>query len=313
MFPLSQHIQPSGLRTRLLAGMIFLASATLMWAGMGVTELHGQETVQQGSVSAEEGERIFGGWLSGQRQGLSRLESFVIEADVEHRVSTPNGERYATYGMSFQRLQDERPARGALRYLTLDGDTLDVSERRRVERIISSMMTEELGPLLNGLNLPTSLLSRVQTVGPPVRLVRDGRTMIRFVFDVLPPPRDQAFTDPRSGVRGGLRPGLRPGAPRGRPPGDGGLRDRSRSSPRISLFIEEDTGRLIMTRIRIDMEGERRLVAETLFARIDGLDIPRERFVSGDFPMRRRLRTATVSLARHTEFRVASLIFGNGN
>ncbi len=313
MFPLNLHIQLSDPWSRLLSGMLLAAGAFILWGGIAIAEVSAQERGQEGTIAAEEGERTFREWLTGQREGLSRLETFVVEADVEHRVSTSDGERFATYGMTFQRLQDERPSKGALRYLTLNGDTLDVSERRRVERIISSMMTEELGSLLNGLNLPTALLSRVRTLGPAVRLVRDGRTMIRLTFDVLPPPRDQAFTGSRPGRRGGMRPGMRQGSPRGGRPADGRVREGSRPSPRISLFIEEASGRLVMTRIGVDMEGERRLVAETLFDRIEGLDIPRERFVRGDFPTRRRLRTVTVSLDHHTEFRVASLNFGNGN
>ena len=106
---------------------------------------------------------------------------------------------------------------------------------------------------------------------------------------------------------------MRPGASRGGRPGNGAVRDGNRPSPRIILLIEEATGQLIMTRIRIDMPGDRRLVSETRFERIEGLDLPRERIVRGDFPMHRRLRTVTVSLDHHTEFRVASLIFGNGN
>lgn len=315
MFFLNQRMKRHGHPSRLLSSLLLLAGLALLWAGWSAPAVHAQDNSQQGVISEEEGQRIFRDWLSGQRRGLSRLETFVIEADVEHRVATPDGERFATYGLVFRRLQDEAPAKGELRYLTLDGDTLDVSERRRVERIISSMMTEELGPLLNGLNLPTTLLSRVRVVGAPVRMLRDGRTMIRYVFDVQPPARQPGLDGPRPGPRGGLRPGARPGAPRMGRPGEGGLGPdgENRPLPRISIFIEEATGRLVMSRIRIDMPGERRLVAETLFRRVDGLDIPGERLVRGDFPMRRRLRTVTVSLDHRTEFRVASLSFENGN
>lgn len=309
----SQNNEPSGRRPRLHIGVLMLLGWILFSSSVAPTNVQAQDGNQQDAISAADGERVFREWLSGQRRALSQLATFVIEADVEHRVATPEGERFATYGLAFRRLQDEPPSKGELRYLTLDGDTLDVSESRRVERIISSMMTEELGPMLNGLNLPTALLSRVRVVGPPVRVLHDGRTLIRFMFEVQPPQRDQARVTGRQGPRGGLRPGMRPGAARGGRPGDEALRQPNRPSPRINLFIEESSGRLVMTRIRVMMPGERRLFAETRFSRTDGLDIPNERFVRGDFPMRRRLRTVTVSLDHHTKFRVASLLFKNGN
>lgn len=293
---------------------IALVAVMLMVAPGGSLQAIGQEAGQQGAISQQDGERILRTWLTGQRELFSQLESFAIEADVEHRVGTADGERFATYGLVFRRLQDERRGKGDLSYLTLNGDTLDVSERRRVERVISSMMTDELGPLLNGLNLPSSLLGRARAVGPPVRLLRDGRTLIRFVFDLQPPVREQGLPAQRPGVRPGARPGMRPGAPPLRRPGNPGLqREESRPAPRISLFIDEATGHLVLTRVRVDMPGERRLVAETRFARTQGLDIPIERFVRGEFPMRRRLRTVTVSLDHRSEFRVASLSFGTGN
>ena len=314
MFPLNLHIQLSDPWSRLLSSILLAAGVFIVWGGIAIAEVSAQERGQEGTVAVEEGERAFRDWMAGQRRALSELETMIIEANVEHRVSTPDGERFATYGITFQRLQDEQSRQGTLRYLTLNGDTLDVSERRRVERIISSMMTEELGPLLNGLRMPTALLSRVRAASPPVRLLHDGRTVIRLAFEVLPPPRERTFAGNRSGSRaGGLRPGMRPGASRGGRPGNGAVRDGNRPSPRIILLIEEATGQLIMTRIRIDMPGDRRLVSETRFERIEGLDLPRERIVRGDFPMHRRLRTVTVSLDHHTEFRVASLIFGNGN
>jgi len=77
----------------------------------------------------------------------------------------------------------------------------------------------------------------------------------------------------------------------------------------MSVFIEEATGRLVMTRVRAVLPGERPLSTETTFQRIDGLDLPLSRHVAGDIPMRRRLRTVTVSLDHRTAFRVDRVVF----
>jgi hypothetical protein len=260
----------------------------------------------RGPISSQDSEALFRQWLEDQQEQLARVESLVVEADVDHRVATASGERMATYGLLFSRLPDGPQGRGTLRYFILDGDSLDVSERRRVERIISSMMTEELGPLLNGLNMPTRLLSRIRPVGDPVRLEMDGNTLVRFVFELEPPVR-QSPPNQRPGVRPGARPGFpqqgrRLPSGRMRPEGPEGPR------PRMSVFIDEASGHLVMTRVRAVLPGERPLTSETTFQRIDGVDLPLSRHVAGDFPMRRRLRTVTVSLDHRSEFRVERLV-----
>lgn len=261
----------------------------------------------RGAISSQDGEALFRAWLADQQAGLLRVESLVVEADVDHRVTTSSGERTALYGLLFTRFVDEPQGSGTLRYFILDGDSLDVSEQRRVERIISSMMTEELGPLLNGLNMPTRMLSRVQTTGDPVRLEMDGTTLVRFVFELEPPVRPSP-----PGQRPGVRPGNRPGFPQsGRRPPDGRRPPGNVQGPRprLSVFIEEATGRLFMTRVRAVLPGERPLTSETIFQRVDGIDVPLERRVIGDFPMRRRLRTVTVSLDHQSVYRVERLVF----
>jgi len=282
---------------RLSRPVVALALLSAMLPG----NLYAQQSARQASAD------LFTEWLSGQRDLLSRVEAFSITAEVDHRVATPSGEQYARYGLAFNRDLDDPQGRGTLQYLVLDGDSLDVSERRRVERILSSMMTDELGPLLNGLNIPARLLSRVRAVGRPESVRENGRSLVRFVFELDPPERAQPPLQ-RPGMRPGVRPGVRPGAPGRRPPDGRMLADGpSAPRPRMVVFIDADTGALVRTRVRAILPGERIMVAETLFQRVEGIDLPLERHVSGDFPVRRRLRMVTVTLDHKTLFEVQRL------
>ena len=251
-------------------------------------------------------------WLQDQNQRMRAVDSFSIEADVRHQVETRDGIKEALYGLTFRRLEDEERGQGDLRYFILDGDTLNVSERRRVERTISSMMTPELGPLLNGLNLPVAMLSRGRQLEAPVEVEREGRTLVRFFLTLERPLEDQRLGPPggRPGARPGARPGMRPGAQR--PPG--GMRQpsnnfREGSPPRIMAFFDAQTGHLVAIHIRLELPGDRSLVAQTRFQRTDGIDVPLTRSVSGTFPLQRRLRTVTVTLDHHTRFSNVSLNF----
>lgn len=281
----------------------------LMLAGWAVAPLHAQEAERGEPVESGPARQLFDNWLGGQMRVLARVESFSIEADVLHRVESGEGNREALYGIRYRRTDSEDLGRGDLQYFVLDGDTLNISERRRVERTISSMMTPELGPLLNGLRLPTFLLGRARQLDAPVRIQRGGRSVIRFMFILEgsePGPRQDG--PPRGRPGAGIPPGGR------RPPGDmrpppGGGRDAP--PPRIAAFFDEATGRLLMTRIQARMPGDRMLVSETRFHEIEGLDVPLSRTVRGTFPQQRRLRTVTVRLDHETRFSSAAIRLRN--
>lgn len=306
------------LTTILRVAPVLVAGMLLFGPSHGVHAQDREGAGRQTTISRSDGEALFQEWIAGQRELLTQLDAFSIEADVDHRVATSSGERFATYGLLFGRPAEGQQARGTLRYFILDGDSLDVSERRRVDRIISSMMTDELGPLLNGLTMPARLLSRVRAIDEPVRMKRDGRNLIRYTFELEPPNRGQSPVQ-RPGVRPGGRPGFqgpgrRPptgGIRSGNPQGPGGSGRPDGSRPRMNVFIDEASGELVMTRIRAILPGDRVLTAETTFQRVQGIDLPLARQVAGDFPMRRRLRTVTVELDHRTRFRVERLSFAD--
>ena len=259
-------------------------------------------------VDADSTRGLLDAWLRDQRTRLQSVDAFSIMADVRHQVETRDGQREARYGILYRRPDEEDRGRGDLQYFILDGDTLDVAEQRRVERTISSMMTEEMGPLLNGLNLPSFLIARARPAGEARRIERDGRVLIRIPLLIEGPPNRL-----RQGAPGG-RPGFRPPGGARRPPG--GLRPpppgmREAPPPRMLVFLDAVTGELVMTRTRIDLPGERGLTAETRFQRIQGIDIPLRRTVTGTFPQQRRLRTVTVDLDHETRFTDVTLNLGN--
>ncbi len=279
-------------------GLTMVAPAHAQDSGGGV----------RGVISGADADALFVRWLTDQQYRMARVEAFAIEADVDHFVDSPTGEQVANYGLLFRRTEDADQGRGEIRYFVINGDTLDVSERRRVERIISSLVTEELGPMLNGLNLPTRLLSRVREVGDPVRLQRDGVSMVRYVFELRPPERRPGLNPsiqrrPGSPPQGARRPPLGR-TPMGGPP----TQAQPQMPPRIQVFIEESTERLVMTRLTARLAGDRQLTSETRFHSVQGIDIPLERSVWGTYPMRRRLRTVTVALEHETQFRVTNLV-----
>jgi hypothetical protein len=277
-----------------------MALSLLLIAGLAVVTVRAQDAERGEPVGNGPARQLFDTWLSQQMDLLPRIESFSIASDVVHRVEGTAGNREARYGILYRRSESEDLGRGDVQYFVLDGDTLNVSERRRVERTISSMITPELGPLLNGLRLPTFMLGRARQVDAPVRIQRGERSLIRFTF-LLESPEPGARQDgpargrPGMGVPpGGRRPpgGMRP------PPGGG----REAPPPRIAAIFDEATGHLVMTRIQIRMPGERVLMAETRFHRVEGLDLPLSRTVRGTFPQERRLRTVTVRLDHETRF-----------
>lgn len=291
-----------------ITGLLLVATLlTLPVTGQDTGNRPGWESAGR-PVDADSARTLLDTWLRGQRAGLQAVDAFSITADVRHRVETHDGQREARYGILYRRPDEEDRGRGDLQYFVLDGDTLDVAERRRVERTISSMMTEEMGPLLNGLNLPSFLIARARPAGEAMRIERDGRVLIRIPL-LIEGPQNRV----RQGAPGG-RPGFRPPGGARRPPG--GMRPppaglREGPPPRMLVFLDAVTGELVMTRVRIDLPGDRGLMAETRFQRIQGLDIPLRRTVSGTFPQQRRLRTVTVALDHETRFTDVALNLGN--
>lgn len=277
-----------------------IALSLLLMAGWAAGSLHAQDTERGESVGNGPARQLFDTWMGNQANRMARVESFSIEADVVHRVAGGEGNREARYGIRYGRSDSDDLGRGDLQYFILDGDTLNVSERRRVERTISSMMTPELGPLLRGLRLPTFLLGRARQVDAPVRIQQNGRSLIRFMF-ILEGPEPGARQDgpPRGRPGMGVPPGGRRPPGGMRPPPGGG---RDTPPPRIAAFFDEATGHLVLTRIQARLPGERMLRSETRFHRVEGLDLPLSRTVNGTFPQERRLRTVTVRLDHETRF-----------
>jgi len=238
-------------------------------------------------------------WMNQQRSGFSRIERLAIDAEVHHIVDLQDGERVANYGFHFEWARDREEGKNELVYFVTDGDSLDVSERRRVDRVLSSMMSPELGPILNGLNLPARMVARARVIGDPTTVRIGDREAVRFMFEMQLPDRDaQARMQAPGGRRpGGARRGGRP--PNGMRPQPNGERP---SPPRFALFIDSETGALLASRVRLRTKGDRELTAETVFTRIEGIDLPVSRSVSGSFSMQRRLRTVTVGIDHETRF-----------
>ena len=94
------------------------------------------------------------GSLQGQRAILSSLSDFSVHAEIKHAVNSGGGERVAIIEMTFSRDGEGPRVRGEVDFLSLNGDTLDVSERKRIQRSLSAMMTPEIGPMLNEYILP---------------------------------------------------------------------------------------------------------------------------------------------------------------
>lgn len=277
-----------------------IALSLLLMAGWAAGSLHAQDTERGESVGNVPARQLFDTWMGNQANRMARVESFSIEADVVHRVAGGEGNREARYGIRYRRSDSDDLGRGDLQYFILDGDTLNVSERRRVERTISSMMTPELGPLLSGLRLPTFLLGRARQVDAPVRIQQNGRSLIRFMFILEgPEPGARQGGPPRGRPGMGVPPGGRRPPGGMRPPSGGG---RDTPPPRIAAFFDEATGHLVLTRIQARLPGERMLRSETRFHRVEGLDLPLSRTVNGTFPQERRLRTVTVRLDHETRF-----------
>lgn len=268
-------------------------------------------------------------WLTQQREQMSRVENLVMAADADHRVETADGERNARYGVTFSGNLNAPQERRSMRYFVVNGDSLDVSEQRRVQRALSSLMTDDVGPLLGGLNMPVHLLSRAVATGQPETVMAEGRKLVRFTF-VLEPMHD-APPMQRPGGRPGMGPGARPGNRSGARQGAPGSRSGAqgarsgaqgrgypagRMSPdgpsgprsRVVALMDAETGALVQTRVQALLPGGRRMVAETTYQREQGLDLPKERRVSGDLPVQRRLRVVTVSLENETRFRVEQIL-----
>jgi hypothetical protein len=267
---------------------------------------------------------MIGEWLIQQREQMSRVDRLTMAADADHRVATTDGERNARYGMTFSEDLDNPQERRSLRYFIVDGDSLDVSEQRRVQRALSSLMTDDVGPLLGGLNMPVQLLSRAMATGQPETVMVEGRKLVRFSF-VLEPMRD-APPMQRPGRRPGMGPGARPGAPgsrsgaqgarsgaqgRGYPAGRMSSDERPGPRSHVVALMDAETGALVETRVQALLPGGRRMVAETTYQREQGLDLPKERRVSGDLPVQRRLRVVTVSLENETRFQVEQILMKN--
>ncbi|MDA0875601.1 MAG: hypothetical protein O3C45_11155, partial [Bacteroidetes bacterium] len=173
--------------SRLLLSLLLVAAGT-------ADNVRAQDAESGEPVGPGPARQLFDTWMAQQMALMARVVAFSIEADIVHRVESGAGTREAQYGILYRRSASDDLGRGDLRYFVLDGDTLNVSERRRVERTISTMMTPELGPLLNGLRLPTFLLGRARQMEAPVRVQRGGRSLIRFTF-VLEGPEPGARRD----------------------------------------------------------------------------------------------------------------------
>jgi len=274
---------------------------------------------QEGTDSAYA--TLFQEWMNGQNALLARVQALTIHADVDHRVATASGQRHIRYGLGFDRAPDAGRQRGAIHHVIVDGDSLDVSERRRVERVLSSLMMDELGPLLTDVALPSRQFERGTLQGGPRLLREEGRTLVRFGLELEPPRRPQPVMQqggrrPGMGVRGPAQGGrARPGgmSPQGRMSPQGGMPPEEMRGPpiRVTVFIDAATGALVRTRTDVTLPGERSISAETTYQRIEGIDLPQYRRISGDFPSRRRLRVVTVSVENEAHYRIEDMVLGN--
>lgn len=274
----------------------------LFWfaiAGASLPPAQAQTPVQRDQPLVDSPLDVYSSWLRSQRDVLSRVSAFTAHADVTHIVQTPDGERRANYGFLFDRSSTEREGSGEMVYFILDGDTLDVSERRRVDRVLSNMMSAEMGPMLNSLMLPARLLSRARMAGEPESMELNGKQLYRYRFLMVPPEGRDGRRPGAGGVGGPPRPPLS-GPPVGgrRNPGIRGPErpfDRAPAA-QLAVFIDPVSLELVMTRMMVDLPNERQLLAETEYTRVDNVDVPLKRTVRGSIPFQRRLRTVTVSL-----------------
>jgi len=286
------------------------ASLFLLWIAVGtIGAVHAQD---DGYAD------LYRSWLEGQRSSFIAIGTFTIHADILHVVSTGSGERTAEIGLDFLKGRDAASSGASISFFQMNGDTLDVSERRRIQRSLSSITTPELGPLLTGVAFPTQLLRRARMSERPTTETVDGRTLVLFELSVPPPD----FRDDRSQGQGnpGIRPpgGQGPGRQPGLQPGRGGRPANGRRPPQggrrpgvadmevlphtVLLWLDATSGALIQSQLHLTLPGGRGLVSETQYERIQGLDVPATRWITGTFPLQRRLRTVTVSLEHTTVF-----------
>ena len=246
-------------------------------------------------------------WVQSQRSALESLSTFTMDAEARHVVTTSNGSRTADMVLSVSGKPSDTPRRPEVYLFVLDGDTLDISQARRLQQSMSSIMSPELGPLLFGYIHPFGYLNRMETSASIREEMVDGRSLMRIEFIAF---RDEIR---RPGIRpplsGRPSPGMRPprGAPRNTPgnPGPDQLlnNDRERQGPQsIVLWFTEDMKQLVLSSSRIELPGKRALTTKTQYERISGIDIPSFRIIEGTFPMKRRLRTVTVELNNQTAY-----------
>lgn len=243
---------------------------------------------------------LYRSWMQGQRAILSSLSEFSVHADIKHAVKSGGGERVAMIEMTFSRGDEGPRVRGVVDFLSLNGDTLDVSERRRIQRSLSVMMTPEIGPMLNEYILPIQLLAGARPAAEPVEDEIDGRLLIKYAFALA--PREQRRRPSADGRRRPGSPPMQRQRPGGRRPGGPGMDRMNAPQQGMMIWLDPETAELVQTRMHVRSPSDRRLMAETHFERINGLDVPISRLVRGAFPMQRRLRTITLVLDHYTEY-----------
>jgi len=253
-------------------------------------------------------------WSRSQQIALLGYDTFSVKASVRHTVETGSGARDAFIQLFYNGDPSNRRLRPKVLEFVLNGDTLDTSEGRRVQQGLTSMMSPEIGPVLYGFMSPALAIQRMRPVGESTIELIDGDELARFDF-VHDAPEDRP--DNRGGIRPPIRqqpPGFRrpqngrPPRGQGIPPGANGNRpggDFQENGPpfeQVSYWFDQATSRLVMSSSEVMMQGRRSLTIETLYERIDGLDVAVWRSVSGSFPMQRRLRTITVRLVHETAY-----------
>ena len=249
-------------------------------------------------------------WIQHQRSALAEFTSFEVQASIRHSVAAGNGSREATATLKFSGDPLRPTARPEILTFVLNGDSLDTSGSRRVQQGLTSMMSPEIGPLLYGFLTPVLSISDMRPVGGPFPDTVDGEELVRYTLvsgdgqgrpnlqDVGRPPigrpRPGEARRPPPPPRDGVRPDQGVGKPGEGKPGEG--RPGVRPIERTSLWFDEASGRLVMSSAEFKMPGDRRLVVETSYKRIEGIDVPAWRTIKGSFTMQRRLRTVTAKL-----------------
>ena len=257
------------------------------------------------ALAQQQGRNQVRSWIQNQRSALAEFTSFEVQASVHHSVEAGNGSREATATLKFSG-DPLRPAeRPEILRFVLNGDSLDTSGSRRVQQGLTSMMSPEIGPLLYGFLTPVLSISDMRPVGGPFPETVDGEKLEKYTFvsgdnqgrpnqldNGRPPvgrPRPGDARRPPPPTRDGVRPNQGEGRPgEGRPGG--------RPMERTSLWFDGYSGRLVMSSAEFNMPGGRRLVVETSYKRIEGIDVPAWRTIKGSFTMQRRLRTVTAKL-----------------